>query len=333
MKVRMSRAALTACASMFCITGMLWSQNVPGSQSRREGEHVKTQSEGAGAPEIIPHRSRSHHGEAPPAGSIGTITPAITYHGGPVMAAPSVYLIWYGSWTQTNNSDTAAGQAIIRDFLYGLSGSPHYQTNTTYYDGSGNTVSGNFAVIGEYTDNYSQGTALSDRKVQAVVTHALSVKAFPKDTNGVYFVLTSSDVSESSGFCSKYCGWHTNGTISGLNIKYAFIGNANRCLRSCAAQSVGPNGNAGVDGMISVLAHELEETNTDPNGDAWYDSNGAEDADKCAWTFGSVLQQDSKGAYFNMTLPGLSGNQRNYLVQRELDKDSLCFIDYVNRVQ
>ena len=44
--------------------------------------------------------------------------------------------------------------------------------------------------------------------------------------------------------------------------------------------------------MVSVIAHELEETNTDPNLNAWYDSNGSEDADKCAWTFGSNQTKD-----------------------------------------
>ena len=29
---------------------------------------------------------------------------------------------------------------------------------------------------------------------------------------------------------------------------------------------------------------------TDPRGNAWYDSQGAENADKCAWTFGSALR-------------------------------------------
>ncbi len=75
----------------------------------------------------------------------------------------------------------------------------------------------------------------------------------------------------------------------GTNIKYSFVGNANRCLNACCGQTTGPNGNAGVDGMVSVIAHELEETNTDPNLNAWYDANGAEDADKCAWTFGQSL--------------------------------------------
>jgi hypothetical protein len=337
MKTRRCQATLLACSSILCIAGTLWAQDVPEGQSRSEGAHARTQSEGAGAPEIVPHRRHQQAGGAPAAGSIGTITPLITYHkGGLVMNAPKLYLIWYGNWNQSNGSDNAGGQEIVRDFLYLLSGSGYYATNTTYYDDSGNKPTGTFTVQGEYTDAYSQGTRLSDTRVQAVVSHAISSKALPNDANGIYFVLTSSDVSESSGFCSKYCGWHTHGTISGSNIKYSFVGNANRCLNACAAQSKGPNGNAGVDGMLSVLAHELEETNTDPNLNAWTDSKGAEDADKCAWTFGSHLKTASNGAYYNLSLTDTSGNTTksgNYLIQRELDANSMCFVDYLQGLQ
>ena len=88
---------------------------------------------------------------------------------------------------------------------------------------------------GQTTDNYSQGTALSDAGVQAVVSAAISSGALgPADPKGVYFVLTSADVNETSGFCTQYCGWHTHGTISGTDIKYAFIGNPDRFVRAPA---------------------------------------------------------------------------------------------------
>ncbi len=326
--IRTSRryAALIACCFLLTLTGTLFGQDSRGDRSSNDGTRAKGQSEGAGAPQIIPHRINTHE-EAPSAGPTGVITPDITYHGGPVMATPNVYLIWYGNWNQKNSSDTAAGQEIVRDFLHGLSGSNYYLTNTSY-----GTPTGTFAVKKEYSDSYSEGTRLSDSKVQKVVTNAITSGQLPSDTNGVYFVLTSSDVSESSGFCSQYCGWHTNGTILGSDIKYAFVGNAYRCLRSCAAQTVGPNENAGVDGMVSVIAHELEESNTDPDLSAWYDSNGSEDADKCAWTFGSKQTLGPNGAYYNMTLQGTTGN-RNFLIQRELDVNSKCYVDYVNKIQ
>jgi hypothetical protein len=87
---------------------------------------------------------------------------------------------------------------------------------------------------------------------------------------------------------------------------------------------VSPNGNAGVDGMTSVIAHELEEANTDPDLNAWYDGSGAENADKCAWTFGSAQTLLPSGAYYNQTL-GL----HNYLIQRNLDaSDNKCYVKY-----
>ena len=142
-----------------------------------------------------------------------------------------------------------------------------------------------------------------------------------------------SDVNESSGFCTQYCGWHTYGTIGSQAIKYAFVGNSNRCLNACAAQTTGPNGNAGVDGMISVIAHEMEETNTDPQLNAWFSPKGAEDADMCAWTFGSSQARLPSGAYYNVTLNGISTSTRNYLIQRELDINSKCYVDYVTKKQ
>jgi hypothetical protein len=39
--------------------------------------------------------------------------------------------------------------------------------------------------------------------VEAVVSGAISSGALPADANGVYFVLTSSDVNETSGFCTQ----------------------------------------------------------------------------------------------------------------------------------
>ena len=61
--------------------------------------------------------------------------------------------------------------------------------------------------------------------------------------------------------------------------------------------------------MASIIAHELEETATDPDLNAWYDTRGAENADKCAWTFGATTTLN--GAKYNMTLGG-----KNYLIQQ-----------------
>ncbi|MDQ6788814.1 MAG: EXORDIUM family protein [Acidobacteriota bacterium] len=282
-------------------------------------------------PEVVVHHKINPHsqspnniGESATTGGTGTLTP-LNYAGGSLIGTPVIYIIWYGNWSQTNGSDTSAGQQIVRDFSNSIGGSPYFNLNT-YLSAGGQTITGNVISSGETTDAYSQGKRLRDSGVLAVVNNAINTGKLPYDANGVYFVLTSSDVAESSGFCTQYCGWHTSAARTEGRLRYSFVGNANRCLSSCAAQTVSPNGNAGVDGMISVVAHELEEATTDADPrSGWSDSSGAENADKCAWTFGHNQKQTATGAWYNMTL-----GSRNYLIQRNILKsgsDFLCMVD------
>ncbi|HXC16662.1 MAG TPA: hypothetical protein VNV60_04400 [Holophagaceae bacterium] len=280
---------------------------------------VAAQDSHTGPPEIIKHRPNDQAvgGSAPTAGSTSKLKNPLSYHGGAVLSTPTVYLIWYGNWAQSNGTDDAGGQQIVTDFFHSLGGSPYYQINTTYI-GSANAISGNVTYGGASTTGYTYGSALSDANIQQIVGDAINGGLGPAggDTNGIYFVLTSSDVNESSGFCTQYCGWHTHGTLSGRDIKYAFVGNAARCITACAAQSISPNGNAGVDGMVSVLAHECEEADTDADLNAWYNRRGSENGDLCAWTFGTSYQV-SNGSYANMKL-----GTRDFLIQRNVDIQS-----------
>lgn len=222
----------------------------------------------------------------------------ISYHGGPVMTAgPTIHYIWYGNWSSGDIS-------ILTDLASNIGGSPYFNINTTYYNGSNVHVAN---AVGNSTaghDNYSRGTALSDSDIQTIVA-----SQSPTDTNGVYFVMTSADVNETSGFCTQYCGWHTHATIGGRDIKYAFVGNPARCPSACSNGTAAPNGSVGADGAASIVAHELEEATTDPDLNAWYDTRGAENADKCAWTFGTT--------YNNGTgIANVKFGSRDYLIQR-----------------
>src|SRR5579884_1605848 len=129
----------------------------------------------------------------------------ILYHGGPVMTSTiGVYYIWYGNWS--GNSAVT----ILEDLAHSIGGSPYFNINTTYSDGSGRNVPNSVTFREATTDNYSHGKSLSDSAVRAIATSAINSGRLPLDPNGVYFVLTSADVNETSGFCSQYCGWHTN---------------------------------------------------------------------------------------------------------------------------
>jgi hypothetical protein len=234
----------------------------------------------------------------------------ISYHtnGKVITGTTNIYIVWYGTWS-------AGDQGIITNYISNIGGSPHYNINTTYYQSIGGVktyVSNSLALAGQTTNNYVQGKTLSDASIQTIVSSAISGGSLPKDTNGIYLVLTAPDVKESSGFCTQYCGWHTNGTISGSDIKYAFIGNpATQCIGSCAGQTgSSPNNSVGVDAMISVIQHEIEEAVTDPDLNAWYDSQGYENGDKCAWIFGTTSTA-ANGSKYNQTVGG-----KQYLVQQ-----------------
>jgi hypothetical protein len=229
-------------------------------------------------------------------------TNGIGYHGGPVMSMSSVhvYFIWYGNWTNGPKPSDSQTTVNLLNILFGptrgIGSSGYFKINTTYSD----TVShptGNVALVASTTNKYSRGKQLSDNDIQLIVSSALTSRALPKDANGLYFVLTASDVAETSGFCNQYCGWHTHSSIGGTDIKYAFVGNPDRCPASCEMQSVSPNRDSGADGMASVMAHEAAETVTDPDLNAWYDSAGNENEDKCAWKFGPVAGVLGQGAY------------------------------------
>jgi hypothetical protein len=229
----------------------------------------------------------------------------IYYHNGPIITGTTaVYYIYYGNWA-------ASQKTILGDFASTIGGSPYFNINTTYWGANNTVVSNSVRFGGTAIDNYSQGTSLSDGAIYSIVQNAIGSGALPKDANGVYFVLTSPDVDENTGFCSSYCGWHTNGGIQGTDIKYSFVGNSDRCPSACEEQtSSSPNGDTGVDGMISVIAHELEESVTDPDLNAWFDTFGRENADKCAWTFGSTYTAPN-GSIANVHL-----GARDYLIQQ-----------------
>jgi len=303
MKFRNIYSLPLACGALLVAAGMFFAQT---TEQQEEREDLAPHGKGIGTM-YEPGRPGSHFGQKRAAGFARVTGNGINYHNGPVVTGTTnVYFIWYGTWA-------TGSQNILTAWANSIGGSPYFNINTTYYSGSTSKayVSNSVAYKGMAMDSYSQGTTLSDASVQTVVSSAISSGKLPLDTNALYFVLTSADVNESSGFCTQYCGWHWYGTISGKNVKYSFIGNPTRCPSACAAQTTSsPNGDIGADAMVSIMSHELEETVTDPNGNAWYDSRGYENGDKCAWNFGATFTAPN-GSKANVTLAGA-----HYLIQQ-----------------
>jgi len=307
------RTSLGKMKSVLVLLFVILAANFLAAQSLRPG------SDGDVSPSGHVQGAAAAKQPAAPSGGAVVQGNGINYHtGGVVLKANPVpiYIIWYGNWTNgARVSDSQLTVSTIETFLgsNALGGSGYEAINTTYGDTTGN-VSGHLNFSGHTFDNYSAGTKFGDRSLPGIVSRAIS-GGLPNDPNGVYVVLTSSDVSETSGFCRTYCGFHTHNTILGNDLKYAYIGNVDKCPSGCEVQSTGPNspapGVGGIDGIANVLTHETEEAITDPDLNAWFDASGNEDADKCNFKFGPT-QTAANGAKFNQTFVGL-----NWMIQME----------------
>ncbi|KNA13166.1 hypothetical protein SOVF_119260 [Spinacia oleracea] len=275
----------------------------------------------------------------------------LKYHMGPVLSnSPiNVYIIWYGKWAKRQ-------QSPIRDFLHSISPSSAssaaasantqtvsdwWKTVSLYTDQTGANVSSNLIVAGEYSDHrYSRGTHLTRLSVQQVIANGVKKAPFPVDhKNGIYLILTSEDVTMQD-YCRAVCGFHyfTFPSLVGYTLPYAWIGNSGKqCPEVCAypfalpaymsggglAALKPPNGDVGIDGMISVIGHELAELSSNPLINAWYAGGDptapTEIGDLCEGLYGTgggggytgQVMRDRSGKTFNM----YGKNGRKFLVQ------------------
>ena len=211
----------------------------------------------------------------------------IQYNGGPIMVQHNAYLIWYGNWT----GNTAL--TIFPDLVIGFDGSPYLNTLTTYFDSHHATVQNQMALSGQAFNYYTHGSTLDDVTMQAVLRETFSSGTLTPDPNGLYIVMTTADVGVTAGgasFCQDFCGYHSHASIQGLDIKYAFVGNPDRCPSACPEPGT-PNGNPGADGMASVIGHEVAEAITDPDPITGWNRNSVqlgEVGDLCVGQIGSV---------------------------------------------
>jgi hypothetical protein len=104
---------------------------------------------------------------------------------------------------------------------------------------------------------------------------------------------------------------------------------AMQCPGSCmiatsimTSDATAPNGDRGVDGLLSVLAQEVTEAITDPTGQQWWErASGNENGDKCAWQFGTVFANGA-GRKYETCFP----DNRCYLLQTNWLKSGGCAI-------
>ena len=224
----------------------------------------------------------------------------LLYHGGPVQGDPELYLLFWGSWWNSSCTNTQSQGGADESYLY------------NYYHGMGSAADNVSPVASQYGDSIATHPAFPTVAGRAFITwnadcadppasatdaqlaaeaasyaSTLASEGYTINNNTQIVVISPSGTNPGGGFGSQYCAYHnwtrmSNGTyLSWTNLPYIPDQGGN-----CGANFV----QNGFDGWSIVGGHEYLESVTDPfvnsstPGSAWYDSQGDEIGDKCAWT-------------------------------------------------
>jgi hypothetical protein len=263
-------------------------------------------------------------------------TNPILYNGGTLYSGNvAIYPVWVGTWTHARQelwneilsnlitSLPEGGQINTPDQIFATNSlnfsllSPKVPAPTLSWPIE--DVSKSIPVVG------SGIVPVSDDDVATYIDTAITTGLVPspreaaaKGLKPIYVYIGANNTILSSGFGTYYCGWHSYGTYLTSDAPYIALQDFTpNLLRACAWPTnrvTSPNGDPYADSMASVFAHEVSESLTDPNLlDGWFDANGWENADKCAWNFGTMKMGSNKSGTYKYNLT--SGDSR-YLIQR-----------------
>jgi hypothetical protein len=234
----------------------------------------------------------------------------MTWHNGAIMTSVEVQPIFWGaSWTK---SSFVGDKFTGLDSLYAGLGGSHYAVASDEYTGTNGQVTS--ATVLAPPPPLQQSPNLVDTSsaprrapttstVLTEVAHALSTYGITPVANGYYPVYVDTPRGGAG-----YCAWHSWGTINGVQVQFAFFFNLDGDA-SCDSQDSSGLHSQGLAALANVSAHEYSEARTDPSNGGWYDSSGAENGDKCAWSFGAPLVMLTNGSQWK--LQGEWSNQAN----------------------
>ncbi len=236
----------------------------------------------------------------------------LPYDGGRVLHSNRTHVIfWQPSGTAL--AFDPGYEQLIEAFLTDVAADSHKTTNTyalsgQYFDSQGpaaysSTFGG--AVIDTdplppngCTEPASTGpgwtVCLTDAQLENELQAVIAADRLPTTNHDIFFFVTpdgmGSCTDSTSSACAiggspnGYCGYHSE-TPNG--ILYAVIP-YNAVPGHCQSNNPRPNASP-ADPAISTISHEQNETVTDPDGNAWIDSQGNEEADLCLTDFGPAI--------------------------------------------
>jgi len=213
-------------------------------------------------------------------------TALLYYRGGrilPTVVSKSIF--WGPSWS--NPSFVGDKISGLDAFYIGHNGSSYAATVNEYYDTiNGGHYVGSSGLVhqGHIIDTSTAAGGNQTSAILAEVCKQISAGNIIPDPNNNGYYPVYSDVRRGN---AGYCAWHSYGTCTGSNtqIQFVFFFNTDGDP-GCDPQDTLTGHSQGLASLANLSAHEISEARSDPAyPGAWYDSSGAENSDKCAWSF------------------------------------------------
>jgi hypothetical protein len=186
----------------------------------------------------------------------------------------------------------------------GQSGS-NYAKTVDEYTGTNGQVAPTGTHLGHVIDTSAASGGANTGTILAEVCKLVSTAGITVDPGGNGYYPVYTDLPRGN---ASYCAWHASGTCAAGGstvLQFAFFWDLDGDA-GCDPQDTSGLHSQGLAAIANVSGHELSEARSDPSttsatgSGAWYDGSGAENGDKCAWTFGAPLVTFSNGTQWKI---------------------------------
>jgi hypothetical protein len=212
----------------------------------------------------------------------------MTYHGGKILPTAVTQNIFWGTSWAGYTGDKITG---LDAWFTGFNGSNYAKTSDEYSGSNGQVT----AVTKPEAHVIDTTRSTGGNQTSTILAEVCKVITPDPSGNGYYPVYTDTPRGHAS-----YCAYHSYGTCNGMPVQFAFFFDLDGDA-GCDPQDTSGLHSQGLAALANVSGHELSEARTDPaSPGAWYDSSGAENGDKCAWTFNVPLVTFSNGTQWKI---------------------------------
>jgi hypothetical protein len=235
----------------------------------------------------------------------------------------------------------------VANEYYGLNGQIRYNVRLGPVITDTNPITSGCTVdptdmTGIYADNTGYSACVDDAQLTAEVDAITAANHLRHDLSHIYVVYlpkgvetcflpgTTTDASGGQActinhqVTAAYCAYHSTDLSNAVYANLSYPIYESPVGYTCGSDArypdiEAPNGNPDADTEVSPTSHEINEALTDPDVETgWYDSNGFENGDECAYIYGA--SRGPAGAYYNQTIAG-----GHFLTQEEFSNNTYIF--------